>query len=92
MAVLHKLAKELHKEFWESGALALIRDQTVSLLELVAEVAGQVDHLTCHQGRTIDQNGRAKNGDSCARRQAPPGDGVTPPEFLKGVSPEPHSH
>jgi hypothetical protein len=58
MALLHKLTKELHKEFWESGALALNRDQTVSLLELLAEVAGQVDHLTCHQGRTIDQNGR----------------------------------
>jgi hypothetical protein len=46
MALLHKLTKELHKEFWESGALALNRDQTVSLLELLAEVAGQVDHLT----------------------------------------------
>jgi hypothetical protein len=46
MNLLHKLAKELHKEFWESGALALNRDQTASLLELLSEVAGQVDHLT----------------------------------------------
>ena len=37
MALLHKLTKKLHKEFWESGTLALDRDQTVSL-ELLAEV------------------------------------------------------
>jgi hypothetical protein len=46
MALLHNLTKNLHREFWESGALALDRDQTLSLLELLAEVAGQVDHLT----------------------------------------------
>ena len=46
MALLHKLTKDLHREFHESGALALNREQTLSLLELLAEVADQVDHLT----------------------------------------------
>jgi hypothetical protein len=46
MALLHKLTKDLHREFWESGALSLSRDQTISLLELLREVAAQVDHLT----------------------------------------------
>jgi hypothetical protein len=46
VAILTKITKELHKEFWESGALALNRDQIVSLLEILALVAGQVDNLT----------------------------------------------
>jgi hypothetical protein len=46
MALLHNLTKNLHREFAESGATALDRDQILSLLELLMEVAGQIDHLT----------------------------------------------
>ncbi len=45
MALLHNLTKNLHREFAESDATALDRDQILSLLELLMEVAGQIDHL-----------------------------------------------
>jgi hypothetical protein len=46
VALLHNLTKTLHREFAASGATSLDREQTLSLLELLMEVAGQVDHLT----------------------------------------------
>jgi hypothetical protein len=46
MGILLNIAKQLHQDFHESGASTLNRESTLELLELVKELAGQVEHLT----------------------------------------------
>ena len=45
MGVLLNIAKGLHTDFHESGVSTLDREKTLELLELVAELAAQVEHL-----------------------------------------------
>ena len=45
MGVLLNIAKGLHTDFRESGASTLNREKTWELLELVTEIAPQIEHL-----------------------------------------------
>jgi hypothetical protein len=43
MAILVDIAQRLHEDFFRSGASSLSREQTMDLLELVKEIAMQVE-------------------------------------------------
>lgn len=46
MAILVDIAQRLHGDFHRSGASSLSREQTMELLELVKEIAMQVEHAS----------------------------------------------
>ena len=46
MAILREFATRLHRDFHQSGAKSLDQNTTLELLELVKELAMQVEHLT----------------------------------------------
>jgi hypothetical protein len=46
MGILLNIAKRLHTDFHGSGASTLERQKALELLELVAELAAQVEHLS----------------------------------------------
>ena len=47
--ILLTLAKRLHGDFTESGAAALDRQSTLELLQVVHELAAQVERLNLHE-------------------------------------------
>jgi len=66
MGNLLNIAKRLHTDFDESGTTSLDRQTTLELLELVTELAVQVEHLSHNRqaegqsvGTVLNRNERA---------------------------------
>jgi hypothetical protein len=48
MGILRDHAERLHRDFHRSGAKSLDHNTTLEVLELLTELAMQVEHLTYH--------------------------------------------